>query len=84
MSEKKLFLHSFAGGIFENYSTARGKSTHYFLASPPSGMISERQFRIRFIPITGASFMVHRTKYSNLTCSRCVYCNYMSVVRAFK
>ena len=28
--------------------------------------------------------MVHRTKYSNLMCSRCVYCNYMSVVRAFK
>ena len=50
----------------------------------PSGMISERQFRVRFIHITGASFMVHRTKYSNLMCSRCVYCNYMSVVRAFK
>ena len=55
-----------------------------FLASPPSGMISERQFRVRFIHITGASFMVHCTKYSNLMCSRCVYCNYMSVVRAFK
>ena len=28
--------------------------------------------------------MVHRTKYSHLMCSRCVYYNYMSVVRAFK
>ena len=87
LSEKMLFLHSFRRRHLWKLShaaTPRGKSTHYFWASPPSGMISERQFRVRFIHITGASFMVHRTKYSNLMCSRCVYCNYMSVVRAFK
>ena len=74
---RKTFIPSFV-------SPAASLKTHYFWASPPSGMISERQFRVHFIHITWASFMVHRTKYSNLMCSRCVYCNYMSVVRAFK
>ncbi len=39
---------------------------------------------VLYILLEHRSFMVHRTKYSNLMCSRCVYCNYMSVVRAFK
>ena len=43
-------------------------------------MIPERQFRVRFIHITWASFMVHRTKYITLMCSRCVYYNYTWVV----